>query len=91
VLVQHRHKRKYASPGEYQRWFTQECPKLLPCTRATPVTVTGQGTFQGGSTAFKTFDRKLRQLYCHTIMEATSENLPVVKVCFVPTIFIQTS
>jgi hypothetical protein len=80
VLVEHRYRRKNSSPGEYQQWFTQECPKLLPATKATSVMVTGQGTFQGGSTSFRIFDKKLRNLYHKKILEATSENVSTVKV-----------
>jgi hypothetical protein len=80
VLVHHRHMRRGSTGGAYTKWFEQECPKLLPFTKASPVSVTGQGTFQGGPSAWKKFDKLLRDKYLKTIVEETQEDLRAVKV-----------
>jgi hypothetical protein len=44
---------------------------MLPFTKGTAISVTGQGTFQGGSTEYRQMDRQCRKVYLDKVAAAT--------------------
>jgi hypothetical protein len=82
VIIRHLEERRSGSTASYMKWFQDECPKMIPLTTHTHVTVSGQGQFRGGSTAYRNFQKGLRTKYLEQTMEDTGEDMSACKVCF---------
>jgi hypothetical protein len=83
VLIKHRTLRKEASKTAYQMWFQDECPVMLPFTPYRGVSITGQGTFQGGTSEYRSFAKETKDKYEKAAAGEAEASLKDVKVCTV--------
>jgi hypothetical protein len=89
VLIEHRRLRKQGTDTEYSNWINgvgkekgnKVCPMLIPFTTFREVTISGQGTHQGGTAVLRTLDKEVKDSYYKAAAEEAGIPVGTAKVC----------